>query len=604
MLATSEYLQIGRALKAEGLSHAGMTALIPRLENWLTTWPVHRRMWQIQDLHVLRRLEIWDLTSPFLKQQIRLTSNWRGAAVQAYLDDPKHRVERVSEVIGVIPSAAYFWQCANVLATWRTDLLDPYLAATPVSGPLSNENSFFHASAQAVRRWLPRQQQMYVDAVSTRMFARKHLPMTWVNAASLVAAADALANNRLDRYLRKKNIVILEAALQFVPRAWAPELAVRRLLKEADTDRARVAMYSLYPAVKRLPPSRAADLLRPVLTGKQPTKVTSLKAVVHLVEGLPDGASLLAAMLTNQGLHRDVRTTLVTTLTHRLADPAAQAAIMGLTSNDPALGGVLQTPVLDLPPAARPALGQIIVSLLTSDDKYIRADAWGRYPSVALWAPQGNAVIVEQLLRSDWDEWRRCGTLGTVAGQGVTGGVVDACVELARLAEAERDNTPTLQTDQPSLRRLQAILDQWCQAAWQPPTALAALRDICTALNTTPITRLLAVRTLSRAAVSIHPPHVDSALLDTAVQTCDPELTSLIADNLDNWASGCDPDDLLAAAQRYATSPTAGLFVPLVARFGRLARWTQPWVQVLMQLRHHPDPAVSTAAYYIDTSDI
>ena len=604
-------------LKPHGLSRAALAAALPRLAGWLERWPLHRRLQQIAQLHQLHRPELWDFTAPFLEKDALQDGSWQSNAIISYLDDPRHRAERVAQIIRLWPSAGYIPTCAAILTTIRTDLLDAYLTAHPINGQFTNSTGFFipwlphrysAAAINPVKYWLPRQQSQYVEAIYRRMFALKNLPLNWATAARLTALADDAPANRLQPYLKAKAVIVREAALGVLGHAWPPAQAAKRLLEEADTDRARVAMYALMPALKRLPPDQAVALLQPYLTGRKPAKVTSQKALLHITDELPlpGAAELLVEALHRPDQHRDVKYVTVALLSRHLGDPMAQNAIAGIaTADNAALAGILRTPATILSAAGRTALAQLVAGLMTVDDAITRSLARANYQTLACWAPQGNATLIRQLLNPAEAEWHYIGTtLGAVASQGVLDGVVAAGAELARHAadEAAQADYPNTEADLPSLRRLEIFLTAWAQQSRPSATSLAALQEVATNLGSQELTRPLAVCALLQCACLADPPRLDEDLVTTATGLCPPWMANILGNNLMEWTKAAGPDELIGLAGRYCDTPTAGLVVPLTDRAGGMAGWPSPWLDILRRLRQHQNPAVRAVAYDIDAT--
>jgi len=594
-------------LRPSGLSQAAIDAATPLMLSWMKRWPISRRMEQIRCLHTRRRPEIWDVTAHLVRREALSPSNWQAAAIRYYLDDPRHRGERVEEILKAAPSAGYLGCCAVILAGQRTDLLDPYLVASPTPARFVHSDGFFVTSPGLVERWLPRQQVAYVAALTARMFVDKKLPTSWSHAATLTAAARCASDDRLQRYLSAQDVVPVEAALGSLGNAGLPPDEVAdRLLREAGTDRARVAMYALSPVLGRLPPARTLALARPFILGEKPAKVTSRKAIIQFADQLrlPDVAVLMAAVLAQPGVHHDVAYFAAAVLSRHLDDPRAQAALRALAASNPfAVSGVLRTASWSLASAGRVALAELVADLLGSDDELARQLARERYGHLAQWAPQGNATLIEQILRSPWDEWRQTATtLGAAASHGVLDGLLAVIGQLAARADAESAAAPNVEADLPSLRRLECLVGTWAAQLLQPAAAIAGMREVCAVLGDLELTRPLAVRALVQSAFRVDQPRVDGDLFAAGADLCEPWLATLVGKDVGRWGSASDPDHLVALATRYCQTPQAGLVTALVA--AHRGGWSGEWLEILAHLRHHDDPAIRAVASSIDPSAV
>ncbi|MDR1825863.1 MAG: hypothetical protein LBR27_11155 [Bifidobacteriaceae bacterium] len=591
-----------------GLSRQALDLAWPRLAGWLKRWPDHMRLSQIRQLHRLRRPEIWDRTAPFLRPGAREHGRLQSWGVNLYLDDPRHRDERVAELVKVDPSVGYYDPCSRVIAARRTDLLDPYLKAKPVSGHFSKQSTFFLAEPRVAQCcWLPRQQAACLQALTKRMFATKNLPAPWPLAASLAAAlTSAGPEDRLAPYLAAKDVFVVEAGLAALPGAGDPEAAAVRLLQEAETDRALVAFYALFPVLARLTPDKVAALFQPFLAGKRPAKVTSLKALVYLVEALrlPAAVPSLLALTRLPGLHHHVTYAAVAQLAHYLDQPAVVDGIRAAeanTSPHSVLEAVFRGWQWDLPLAGRQALAGLAADMLVADSAVTRQSARLEYQRLATWDSRGLAVLAAQTVDPAWDEWQASAeSLGIIAGWGTLDGVEDLCASLVTRAEAEiaADSPPSTENDLPSLRRLEAILDRWRSRRPQPASSQAALLRVTARLGQGPLAPLGAWF-LVRAAFDANPPHVVPELFDAAAALCPPWLAarlSVKAASIENVA----PSELLPLVQRHAAGDKAGLVVELAAEAGPAAGWSPEWLDVLATLRRHPDRAVREAALWID----
>lgn len=611
-------------LDVRGLSRTTIDVLLPQLGTWLGRWTISRRLRQVAELHRLRRPQVWDATAARLRRDALTSGSWQATAIQLYLDDPRFRADRAAEVVAAEPSAGYLPSVCTVLAVVRTDVLDPYLVARGVRGQFATSGAFFSPPASAPRRWLPRQQQRYAKALASRMGRPTDRPLTWVDAARLQASCETATTDWLDAYLNSGSVVEIEAALGALPYARPSAAAAPQLLAYADTDRARVALYALGPVLRRLAPSQVTALVRPYLLGEVPAKVTSRKALVHLVDevALPEAVDLLLASLQTPHQHRDVRFAAVRVLTAAVERPdVAQALATAAASDTIVASALLNTSITQISPTGRVTLGALLVPLLGSPQATVRDTAREQYPEFALWAAGGNSVLSTQLRDPSWTEWSAtAAALGRAAALGAVDGLVALVDDLVAWAVTEADHNapPSLDADLPGYRRLRRLVTLWAVQDRPVAASRRAFDTVVARLSSHETTLTLAAEALVCSAFHADRPHLDGAALAAAADLCRraPWLTSVVMTpmveallHLVNpvveplkrpalWQLSVPPRpvELLTVAQTHAAGPAAGMAVALTRSGGETSGWSRDWTDLLARLRAHDDPAVRAAA--------
>ncbi|WP_422774006.1 hypothetical protein ACN28C_14630 [Plantactinospora sp. WMMC1484] len=548
-----------------------------------------RRLPQLQDL--LRRA-IGPDTLPLVAR----------TAVQWWLDDPRTRADRVAEVIEIDASAVTIDEVWAAICTSRTDLLDRVLDHRPRGRFVEAGKWWVPGRALHVERWLPRQQARFVHLQELVVADAER--GVWERAGALRAAAGVPGVGRelVLRHLDAPEVVIAEAALGALVWTDRPAEALPVLLRYADGDRARVALYAAGRAARHVPPSRLADVFGEVLTGA--AKVTSRKEAARLLGryGPPPVMATLLDAYTDPGAHRDVRAAIVSAARQRLPAEASwtilRAAVDGSREERRAVLGAYP---YTIPERHRPRYAALVVEACRAADREVRRAAFGQLGQWAPWLTGVTGLVVDRL--TDLGETVahiEVASLLTAGGDAVLGAA------LARLVDRDAgdDHPGDPAADRPARRRVELLARGAVVRSGSRPVNAdrTALVDAARWLAGRPAFTGTATRLL-----------VDLGRLDNldeiaelctgrpvlAVRTAERVGTRLR--NLREWP---DPEILAGTIARLAGHGdlAGGLFAVALVRHGASFGWKAPWRDLLVGLRRHPDPDVREEAYAVEMS--
>lgn len=560
---------------------------------------LHRRAWRLPGLQEMLRQAIdTGNVSSVMRQAISL-----------WLSDPASRAERVQYVVLTDTSTVTLHEVWAILCNSRTDLLDLVLTGSPPRGKfLAAGVRWVPLHASNVHRWLPRQHAAYASLLTgvtmdagAKIYAR-------TGAIAAAARIPGLGWDVVQRYLGSPNTSLAEAALAALAWTGRPAEALPILLRHADDDRARVAVYAARRAARFLSPRQ----LRPVLsTMPFEGKVTSRKEALRLaaVLSVPDVGSILLQAWARQTAHRDVRAAVVSAARQRLHDPDSWPILEQAASGTPeeTCAVVAMTDPFACAPRHRHRYGQLISRACASRDVRAAQSAWLALSSWAHWAPEIAVTVTTRLTDlGDRSQWQLAippvaALLGTgqpsSALQEITG-------QLAALDHADTGEDPS--RDRPARQRLHAVVDravQWAEQAG-PDLDRTPLADAGHHLSQQPDLTLQAGRLLLAAG---HPLRSNAGqLARNLADICritdgQPMVATLLSGVLGKYVAAswpADPDALLAAAALLESdgSACAGLFAVALAQHGARLGWPPAWRAQIQRLRSHHLPDVRTAA--------
>ncbi|GAA3763422.1 hypothetical protein [Micromonospora maritima] len=521
-------------------------------------------------------------------------------AIALWLADPRTRGERVGEVLHVDASAVALPEVWATIATSRTDLLDRALGHAPRGRFVEAGRRWVPGPAPHADRWLPRQQARFVELQEQVVTDTGRDVWQRAAAVRLAAGAGRAGRELVRRHLDAPEVPIAEAALGALVRTDRPDEALPVLLRYADGDRARVALYAAGRAARHVPPARLAELLGAVLTA--PAKVTSRKEAVRLLAryGPPSVTGAMRDTYTDPGTHRDVRAAIVSAARQRLRAEAdwtiLRAALDGSREERRA---VLTAYPYRIAARHRTRYAALVVAACGAADREVRRTAFGRLGDWGPWLTDVTDLVAGRL--TDLDE--------TPAPIEVThllraGGGEALRVALGRLADRDADDDrpggPT--ADRPARRRVELLARR--TAAWsaiRPPDD-----DRSTLVDAA---RWLAGRggflgTATGLLVELG--RLDN--LDEVAALCAgrPVVATRTAERVGTRLRGLrewpDPAVLGETVTRLAGRGdlAGGLFAVALVRHGAGFGWPAPWRDLLLGLRRHPDPDVRDEAYAID----
>jgi hypothetical protein len=397
------------------------------------------------------------------------------------------------------------------------------------------------------------------------------------------------------RYVGSSNVVLAEAALGVLPYTGADALPV--LLAEADTDRARVAMYAAGRAIRNASPSRLPALLGAILSGRG--KVTSRKEAARLLaaHGPPQAMRTLLEAYQQDGQHRDVRAAIVAAARDRLHTPDSwdilAAASAGSREERMA---VLATSPDRLASRDVPRYAVLVADLCRGADREVVNAAYLRLPLWLRYLDEIDELVVDRL--TDLDAGHVV-PLVAAALDHPGGSVVESA--LHRLVELDARDTDLggPARDRRARRRVQEIargVESWAGRSRTADRAVAlrAARWLAgnppfRAAGCAMLAELVEVRMPDLLELAVPQPVL-------ALRTAD-RLAARIARERDSL----DPVVLVAAAQslRVREDTAAGLLALAVVRAGVSYGWSAVWRDLLRGLREHPDADVRDEAYAV-----
>lgn len=266
----------------------------------------------------------------------------RASAIDRWLGPPRTRDERVARLLADDESSATRSAVWRHLSGWRTDRLDPFLEGRRLTGRWgSSKAGWIPFETELCHRWLPRQQRALVGLLTLQASDGGHNLATRAWAVKAMAPVPATRQDDLLPWLSAE-VQLAEAALGALASLDRPDLALPVLLDHLDDDRARVAMYAVPRAARRVAPEVLERALASVLD-RERLKVTVHKEVIRLLGShrLPRAAELVEAQWA-RALHRDVRIALLHAVTSFLHQPWAWDLLGSAVADpDPELALVL-----------------------------------------------------------------------------------------------------------------------------------------------------------------------------------------------------------------------------------------------------------------------
>jgi hypothetical protein len=556
------------------------------------THALGKRAWRLPQLQDLLRRAVGPRTLPSVAR----------TAIGLWLDDPRTRSDRVAEVLETDPTAVTIHQVWATICRSRTDLLDRVLERRPHGRFVESGTRWVPSWASHTERWLPRQQARFVEL--QELIVADTDQGVWQRAAAIRAAAGVPGAGRelVLRHVDAPEVAIAEAALGALVWTDRPDEALPVLLRYADGDRARVALYAAGRAARHVPPSRLADVLAEVVTG--PAKITSRKEAARLLAryGPPRVMATLLDAYTNPDGHRDVRAAIVSAARQRLEAEASWTilrAAVGASREE--RRAVLSAYPYTIPERHRPRYGALMIEACRAADREVRRAAFGQLGEWSPWLTEITELVVDRL--TDLGETMvhiEVANLLKAGGDAVLGAA------LARLVDrdAADDHPGDPAADRPARRRIEllargavvrsgsrptsadrtALVESARWLAGHPAftgTATGLLVDLGWLNNLDEIAGLcagrpvLAIRTAERVGARLR--------------------------RLREWP---DPAVLTGTVARLAVRGdlAGGLFAVALVRHGAGFGWKAPWRDLLVGLRRHPDADVREEAYAVDMS--
>ncbi|WP_285661877.1 hypothetical protein [Actinorhabdospora filicis] len=533
-------------------------------------------------------------------------------AISLLLDDPRERASRVEDILLGDTSTVAVHAVWRTLCTTRTDLLDlVFEGSPPAGGHLAQGVRWVPGHAQAVDRWLPRQQAAYLrllKAVIGDAGTRLHIRAAAIAQAAHVPGGWDLVN----RYVDSPNTVLDEAALAALVWTSRPAEALGLLLDRADGDRARVAVYSAGRAARFTPPSALAEPLTALLASP---KVTARKEAARLLaaSSVPGAMDALHATWST-GPHRDVKAAIVSAVRHLLDDPRAWTILEeAIADPEPAVAqAALTIGRWDIAPRHAAAYAALVLAAGRHPDRNTALAAWNAYPSWSAQAPGGTATIADAV--ADLDNrttWRQAAhALVWLLDSGVPEDTAAALIE--RLLSATGQPDALADRDLPARRRIATLcsdLDHWART--QDGTAdLAPVAAAGRLLAAHPEYLAEGCTLLVAATLPYGPEPGLAAIADRLHDR--PLAAARTAEAVETWyasRTSFTPEPLLATAEALSTRgdlPGGLLSLALVVAVAKATperRPSDPAARGLVaRLRRHPEAEVRTLALNLATA--
>jgi hypothetical protein len=550
------------------------------------------RAWRLPELQELLRRATGRHTLPSVAR----------TAIGLWLADPATRAERVGEVLADDPSAVALHPVWATVCAARTDLLDRVLDRPPRGRFVDRGTRWVPTWAGHPERWLPRQQARFV-ALQEQVVADAGQGV-WQRAAAVRAAAAVPGAGRelVLRHVDAAEVAIAEAALAALVHTDRPDEALPVLLRYADGDRARVALYAAGRAARHVPPSRVAELFGAVLTG--PAKVTSRKEAARLLGRYgPVGAmATLRDAYTAPDAHRDVRAAIVSAAGDRLdAEPSWTVLRAAVDGSREERRAVLGTWPYTIAQRHRRRYAALVVEACRALDREVRRAAFGQLGEWSPWLDGVGDLVVDRL--TDLGETLapiEAANLLKAGGDPVLGAALARLVD--RDAADDRPGDPV--ADRPARRRIELLARGAVIRSRSRPAGADR------SLLVEPA-RWLAGRpgfTGTATALLVDLGRLDN--LDEVAGLCAgrPVLALRTAERVGDRLRGLaeSPDPALVAGTVGGLTRrgdlAGGLFAVALVRHGAGLGWPAPWRDLLTGLRRHPDADVREEAYAVDMS--
>ncbi|WP_139307351.1 hypothetical protein [Micromonospora pattaloongensis] len=577
--------------------------LFARLHSWLeagmargdfaalfaVTRALGRRAWNLPQLQELLRRGIdHGQVSSVVRQ-----------CVELWLDDPRGRDERAGHVLSVDSSTITLPQVWHTICARRTDLLDRVLIGRAPTGKfLADGVRWVPGYPAHVDRWLPRHHRAYARLLGA-VAADAGTP-TWQRAAAIAAAARVPDHGReiVLRYIDSPNVPLAEAALGALPWTRDPDETLPLLLRHADTDRARVALYAAGRAARFAAPSRLPALLGPVALGRG--KVTSRKEALRLLAafGPADVDELLLAAWRQPDQHRDVRTAVISGARRFLHRGGAWTIL-----DEAVRGGredmlaVLRAAPYTLAEPDRARYAGLVVAACHAADPIAARAGYRHLPAWLRWTPDVTDLLTSALTDlTDHQVWPAVPPVVTAVLDHPAGAATLDAVLTALVAADDADTTPHGPPhDRPARRRLDTVVTaatEWAARA-TPDIDRTGTRAAAHRLATRPDYVAQAAKLL---AVLLRPDVPETDHLG--------ELADLLADrpvlaaSLGDRIRSPHPGVVLtrAATLVHRADAAAGLLATAMVKAGAEHAWTAPWRDLVTALRRHPAADVRDAA--------
>lgn len=530
-------------------------------------------------------------------------------AVGLWLGDPRARAERVARVIAGDESTVALPVVLTTLVRSRQDLLDVLLGTRPLKGRFLKGNvRYVPVISGGFERWLPRQCQAYRAALDSLIATPATTEGTKLSAIRALGRLPQIGADALSPYLAASDVPVQEAALHGLAWTDQPERVLARLVDDAGTDRARVAVYAATRCARFVPRAEVESPLRNLLNSDG-AKVTAKKEAARLLGTLrPRGAvDVLIGAFGAESAHRDVRVAIGRSLRGSLDDDRVWPILAGLSSGtDDEARSLLDTTAGQLPPRHRARYAELVLGLSGSMSQRVRASAFVVLGSWARWSSQAAAAVrdaIEDLGAGPEWQWA-LQSLGVMLADS-TGWqeAVDLVATLNRRADPGELDAGA-ERDLPSAQRLSSVVHEMANLSFYVRADHRHdLHRVADALGGG-----LDAMTVRLAAADWNDPmpvfaavgrHMDAhPLLAPAAMTAAGRALTRDEPWWGVGTLGPAADDLIGEG----SLGTGALALELVESAGARFDWPVDWRGRLRALRSHPSPDVASLARRIWTA--
>lgn len=524
----------------------------------------------------------------------------------------------MKELLDADPSYITIHEVFQHLHLKRQEWLDPYLSGAAIKGKfLSGKTVYPVPAADGFYRWLPRQQQAYAALLSTIAFGPKYSLFERSRAIRMLAIMPDVNPERLYELVEDKEVAVAEAALHALSLLEEPEKSLPVLLEHLDSDRARVAMYSIPRCIRRVRPALLSLVLKELLD-REKLKITVRKEAIRLLGAYrsEDSLPLLLNEFAKPAVHKDVVIAIGHAARGLLDDERSWEVLRTIAASperDIAVSLLSQQPA-GLPLAYRPRYLDLIITIAAHPDvsvisqAYISMKWWtsGYEGAVAAAAAQAVAGLKDS---SSWEFAMM--TLIEAARDGKVNAVVAGiCRELAATPVTQEWNAAA-DRDLPHRQRLQVLIKQ---LTGLPKSTRVQLTPLYLELAGT----LAADETLQELVLTLYIAVIDWSNAEEASGyvkriarevTRQPQLLSELyrglAVSLENSAGYWTAETLLKIVDVLRAEPSYEapyLGLSLLEAAGSALRWSAEPSERLREYRNHANPAVRTQALNIWTA--
>lgn len=546
----------------------------------------------------------WDV--PELQKQVDQARRAKSdhvvrSAIELWLAPPATRSERVAEVFGDDRSTITIQAVASAIAWRRTDLLDAVFKRSLKGRFLERGVRFIpDFDRGAFQAWMPRQVAAYVEHLGE--LATDPKAMAWERSRAVRSLSGVPGSaDTVRSFVSDSEVAVAEAALAALAHSGDPAAVLPELLKHADGDRARVAVYAVARCARFVTPENVGAALRPLLGSR---KVTSRKEAVRLIaEHHAEGAEdTLHELWTARDQHRDIRRAIVRAERWYLHDDAAWRVLMTAAANPE-----LATAVLELTPyqVARERRGRytrLVLDVSKSTDADTARRALAVLPQWLPWNIKGVDALVDRVADLDQTATWRPALTALVAGVGVIGKGAPIAEAARRLSEADDDSRDDLHRDRPAGQRLRALVAEAASAVSSGRALPAVGGELADVLRTSHPKSAITALAAALPWDDVVPLQDIAGLADRPLLAN--HAAAEVAGSLRALVSRLPAERTLEQARELASGAAesaesagaAQVALAIASVAGPEAGWPPAWQELVRELRGHQDPDVRERA--------